>query len=171
MQKGKMLFILLFVIVIIFISFVNLKNTTKNTQEIQYLQECLDERICIKKNGHWLVGNNIKELENGYYDFIICNTEKGIKININKLWFKSFNEKLYEEEYVDMLCSYISKIVFNSANISLDKNDLEKLKVNILMGYAKAKDNIEYKESVAKENVKFIFYGENCELILNMEVL
>lgn len=171
-MRGKYL-VIAFVLVVgmAFASLYYLNNTSDNKINLQYINECIDGRSCIEVYNAFYVGNNEKELQNGYYDFKISNTLNGVTIVINKLWYKEFNETLYEKEYVEMLCDYMSKIILNGTKVKLENDELAALQKNILEVYPKAKDDIEYEIESIINNVKFTFYTENYELVLNMEVV
>lgn len=171
-MRGKYL-VVVFVLVasMIFVSLYYLNSRPKPKVSLQYIKECPDNRVCVELFNEFYVGNNKKELKNGYYDFKVSNRQRGVTITINKLWYKEFNENLYEHEYVDNLCEYISKIVLNGTKIKLEKDELYVLYKDILDVYIKAKDNIKYKVESVINNIKFTFYTDNYELVLNMEVV
>ncbi len=171
-MRGKYLglaFVL--VIGIVFVSLCYLNARLDSKVKLQYIKECPDSRTCVELFNEFYIGNNEKELQNGYYDFKVSNTQNEVTIKINKLWYNKFNETLYEQEYVQLLCEYISKIVLDGTNVKLKKDELDVLYKNILEVYPKSKDNIEYKIESIINNIKFTFYTENYELILNMEVV
>jgi len=171
-MRGKCLVVALVLVVgIVWVSLYYLNVMPRSTVNLQYIKECPDSRTCVELFNEFYVGNNDKELQNGYYDFKVSNTQNGVTIKINKLWHKKFNKNLYEQEYVDNLCEYISKIVLNGTRKKIEKDELYVLYKDILDVYLKAKDNLEYKSESVINNIKFVFYTENYELILNMEVV
>ena len=68
----------------------------------EVLENNVSDRVILTFNDTIFVGNGKKELENGYYDLKICKDNKYLEIYINKLW-KAFDEKLYQEEYINQL--------------------------------------------------------------------
>ena len=81
---------------------------------ITILNENITDRCIINSGNTILIGENKKQLENGYYDIKIEieNAEKKdnkVKIYINKLW-KKFNSSLYEQVYAEEVASSINKI-------------------------------------------------------------
>lgn len=170
-MRGKYLVVaVLLVLGIVFVSLYCLNKTSDSKVSLQYIDECIYGRSCLRISNEFYVGNNEKELQNGYYDFKVSNTQNGITIVINKLWYKEFNETLYEQEYVELLCRYISKIVLR-VNVVFSESELNKLYKNILEAYPKAKENIQYQVECVINNIKFTFYTKNYELVLNMEVV
>jgi len=171
MRNKYLILTFVIVVAIVFISMYFVINPPKNNIKLKYIKECIESRVCYELSGELYFGNNEKEIHNGYYDFKIINTEVGMTFLINKLWYKNFNEKLYEEEYVKNICEYISKNILIQANIQLDQEDMSAIYQNIIDGYTKAKENIQFRFENVINNIKFTFYTANSELVLNMEVI
>lgn len=128
---------------------------------ITILKENVTDR-CVTSNGNTvLVGENIKQLENGFYDIKVQLKNDEIKININKLW-KNFDLKLYEEEYVEETEKSIKKIV---------NEDYVNLKDNIIKKYSQAKglENIEPKILYVQDERVLDMDINNKELVITIK--
>lgn len=110
------------------------------------VMSCIEGRVCIEDEETIKIGNNEKELENGYYDVLLEKTETGFIAHINKLWKTEFNETLYEEEYVKEVAMFL---------ISRMKSEVECQEVMSFMleGYIESKEEKEIKtdEETIKE--------------------
>ena len=159
MRKNKYMFLFIVVLFVILVSLIyilkcnfqninNIKEETKLNISLARIEHSIKSNISsrevFKRNNAILIGENIKQLENNYYDIKICMNSQNITIdiNINKLW-KEFNSDLYQEEYLNQLDKCISDIL----EIKLDNS---KLKKYILDGYKLAKN-----ESKNNENSKY----------------
>lgn len=109
-----------------------------------------------------IVGSNLKEIQNGYYDFKIINYVNYIKVYINKLWVNFESSQLVEDEYLDKLLTYCSDVIyFEKAKVKpIVKQlyyDIKNMKVDINM--EKSIDNIRlYKSDM--QLVLEIYKGE-----------
>jgi hypothetical protein len=54
------------------------------------------------------VGKNLKEIENGYYDFKIDIQKHKIIIYINKLFKQDVYMNMYDDKYIDTIVNYIN---------------------------------------------------------------
>lgn len=102
------------------------------------------------------VGENEKQIENGYYDiYVYVRKNKHLVISLNKLW-KEFDEKLYQKEYITEIATSIESILEEDLN----NNEIFNY---ILLGYEIAK-NSESKEEINKEYIldldKFVIKGK-----------
>lgn len=87
--------------------------SSKETKEIE-IQELtiesfiIEDRETLKVNNAILVGNNIKELENDFYDIKIINTQQGIEILLNKLWYENYDKDYIQENYLAKICRQLT---------------------------------------------------------------
>lgn len=72
-------------------------------------KENIKDRCVFKEDNYILIGENLKQLENGFYDIKFELNDKKLVVYVNKLW-KNFNENLYEEKYIDEIISTFQKI-------------------------------------------------------------
>lgn len=68
----------------------------------------IENRTSLKTNDAIYVGNNLKELENNFYDIKIQNTETGIVVYLNKLWYENYGEDYIQDEYLAKICRELS---------------------------------------------------------------
>lgn len=124
-------------------------NISKERIEVA-INESIKDRCNIYSDDCILVGENNKQLENGFYDIkfdlgnIKLENNRNLVIHINKLW-KNFNDKLYEESYIDEVVTVIEKIFGKEENTN-------KLKENIKEEYIKSKS---LEENLEKKSLKF----------------
>jgi len=103
----------------------------------------IKQRITKKLNHNVFIGENDKQIENGYYDVkTYIQNNKCMVICLNKLW-KDFDKKLYEEDYITEIAESINEIL-------AIKFPLNKIYDYILMGYLAAKNDHDVKEYVLK---------------------
>lgn len=104
----------------------------------EILNNNINNRKIVNIEDKIYVGENEKQIENGYYDICVYIQEnKYLVISLNKLW-KEFDEKLYQKEYVTEIAKSIESILDEDLNN-------EELFNYILSGYmiAKKSENIE----------------------------
>jgi len=132
----------------------------------EVIKRNITNREILKVDENILVGYNKKELENGYYDLKITMSEKTLSVHVNKAW-KEFNNKLYEEEYINQLVNSITNI------FEIENNDAyNQIYEYIVHGYKVSKgliDNslndknkLKAEEAILKQKI------ENNELILSI---
>lgn len=114
------------------------KDMTGQKAQKKEVMSCIEGRVCIEDEETIKIGNNEKELKNGYYDVLLEKTETGFIAHINKLWKTEFNETLYEEEYVKEVAMFL---------ISRMKSEVECQEVMSFMleGYIESKEEKEIK--------------------------
>jgi len=81
----------------------------------------LENRVKLFVNEELLIGGNIKELENGYYDFKLSNKDRAVVITLNKLWYEEYGLNYIQDEYLAQICREIVKCI----EITCEKEDLE----------------------------------------------
>ncbi|MBR5227723.1 MAG: hypothetical protein IKV94_03705 [Clostridia bacterium] len=166
MRIKVIVFVTLLLILIIVRFVTNINNEQESLGEFRIVRECLDERFCKCEEDVIIIGNNEKQIQNGFYDVKIAIKNQSLTVNLNKLWYKKFNENLYEIEYVDWLISYIEK----STNFKFSKEEKENLSQKIISKYTSVKDfdfNIQENINIGQLLVTFDYSG--CELILIIE--
>lgn len=120
----------------------------------------VEERTSLNKDGCIYVGNNIKELENGYYDIKISSNKDRVAVYINKLWYKHYSQDYIQDDYLARICRELS----NKLNITQDERELE----YILYKYIK--DNyINVRKNIDVESI--ITYEYNLSLSLEDNVV
>lgn len=128
--------------------------------------ECMDTRKCIYKEDMFLVGNNEKELSNGYYDVLFETSDEGVIIYVNKLWRNVFSEKLYENEYVEFVSRCIWRYLTNEKeNIQINDD----IKRYIIEGYCSSKKGLEYTKDIKLKKSSILFTSKNHELIIEVK--
>ena len=93
----------------------NSDDTSKENSNIQITNFEMEGRIVLKKINDILIGNNIKELENGFYDIKISNLSQGIDIYLNKLWYENYDEDYIQEEYLARICRELARQIGNAS--------------------------------------------------------
>lgn len=110
---------------------------------------------CLLENSV-LIGNNTKELENGYYDLKITYEQDVLKVNLNKLWYENYGEDYIDNEYLAKICREIVRVA--------DINNKDKEAEYILFKHIKENfNNVKQGESV--ENIKI----QGCNIHLENE--
>lgn len=111
----------------------------------EYIDKNVSNREMIIEKEKIRIGENKKQIENGYYDLeIYIENNKNIVVVLNKLW-KEFDEKLYQEEYI--------REISNSINCILQVNNRgSEIYDYIILGYTLAKSE----EEIDKLNEKYI---------------
>lgn len=168
MRSKRVLKILGIVTVLCAATFVIVKNFCANNQktspvnEKPSISEYVTNRACISEGKQVKVGNNEKELQNGYYDILLETDEPALKMYINKLWKTEFKDKLYESEYVNQVSDYF----IANTNCNLNKEEIAEI---ITKGYVAAKNGETYYKKVEhKGNV--ITFQSNCyELVIEVK--
>lgn len=79
-----------------------------DSNNLQITQFNVDGRVTLKKDDAIYVGNNLKELENNFYDIKIVNTKDGIVIYLNKLWYETYGLDYIQNEYLARICRELS---------------------------------------------------------------
>ena len=69
---------------------------------------CITQREVLIKDEKVFIGNNKKELENGYFDIKIEKIDKGIKLQVNKLMKNYIKDQIYDKQYLRELFNYLN---------------------------------------------------------------
>lgn len=79
-----------------------------SSNNIQVTEFSIADRTTLKKDSSIYIGNNVKELENNFYDIKILNTQSGIVVYLNKLWYETYGEDYIQDEYLARICRELS---------------------------------------------------------------
>lgn len=123
---------------------------------------CIDDRVCIEEQQIIKIGNNEKELQNGYYDLLLEENESGFEVYINKLWKKEYNETLSEMSYVDELTKFLLSRVSSDVSVS-------EFSSYIVEGYTLAKNGEEYIKELNLGQEIIMFESKNYELVIEVK--
>lgn len=85
------------------------EETTKSEDDVVKITEFnIEDRSTLVKDGKIYVGNNVKELENEFYDIKIMNIEDGVEVYLNKLWYETYGDDYIQDEYLAKICRELS---------------------------------------------------------------
>ena len=114
------------VLIVVFI----LKVGSKEDNEKQYLSSSnifqitdfsIQNRTVLKKDNAIYVGNNRKELENNFCDIKIQNTDDGVVVDLNKLWYQTYGDDYIQDDYLAQICRELT----NRLNVKGDTGQIE----------------------------------------------
>ena len=131
------------------------KEQVAEVASMKITQFNIDGRAILKQSDNIYVGNNIKELENNFYDIKITNTKEGVVIYLNKLWYEDYGLDYIQDEYLARICRELSLRL----DVEADSQQFEYLL------YKYIKDN--YMKVRQNENVEIIMTDK---LTLNLEL-
>lgn len=164
MKKG---IILIFLILVILAAFKYISNhTIERSIGNEFKVNCMDDRCCVYTNDTISIGNNEKELNNGFYDVLFEREDTGLVIHVNKLWKDVFNENLYEEEYVKFVEKNILQFVGNKSD---NKDTSGLLEGYVVDGYKASKNGLEYIKEIKLNNYSILFESKNHELLIEVK--
>lgn len=132
----------------------------------EFTKRNIDNREILKVDKNLLIGYSKKELENGYYDLKIYEENDTLFMHLNKVW-KEFNDKLYEEKYVEQIVNSILNVFeLNS------KNAQKEIYEYIIEGYKVSKglidNNLSNEKGLKIESIEVKRKIVNSELILSV---
>lgn len=81
----------------------------KNTATIKITEFNLNNRAVLNTESGIYVGNNLKELENGFYDIKIVNKNNYVEVYFNKLWYETYGDDYIQDEYLAKICRKLSE--------------------------------------------------------------
>lgn len=87
------------------------ENVDKNKFEIDIAEFNLKKRTKLVLEDEVLIGNNLKELQNNFYDIKLQNNKDGVYIYLNKLWYLEYDETYIEDEYLANICREIVRLM------------------------------------------------------------
>jgi len=110
MKKVMIILICLLCLSLILYLMLNKTNNkqTESLSDIQIAKFNIKDRAILKRDSDIYVGNNLKELENNFYDIKISNTEYGVVIYLNKLWYATYGNDYIQDEYLARICRELS---------------------------------------------------------------
>ena len=121
MKKVVLLISVVILVMSIFLV-INIKKTNVREYNTLKINEFnIKERVTIKDNNEIYVGENVKEIENGYYDLKIASQKDNVQIFLNKLWYKKIDKDYIQDDYLANIC----REIVNEINISDNKDELE----------------------------------------------
>lgn len=127
-KEVKFLILIIATILILITLFLINKNKEQSqdkTQEITIINNIsefnIKNRVSIIKDGVIYIGNNKKELENGFYDIKIVSSDNLVDIHLNKLWYTKYGQDYIEDNYLASIC----RELVNRLNMDLDKENFE----------------------------------------------
>lgn len=175
LQKNRAFWLITFSIICFFIcvSLIRNKNYEKENKEdvIQTIDLSgfeINNRVKLVKDETVYIGENLKELENSFYDIKISTLNGTLKLTLNKLWRTKWDEDYIEDKYL----IEIVKCIVNTLEIDSVKEDVEyELYKYIKQNFIKVKN----KERVEKLQLESIIvnaeYKEGeCVLYIKKEV-
>lgn len=124
----------------------------------------IEDRTSLKANGAIYVGNNLKELENNFYDIKIQNTESGIVVYLNKLWHENYGKDYIQDDYLAKICRELS----SRLNMQNDTEQFEYVLYKYIKdNYIKVRQNETVEEILTdKLNLKLELEEEVVKLII-----
>ena len=112
----RKIIILIFIVIVVFVGIYfclifneSSDNASEERKTLQITNLEMKERTVLKKQKDIFIGNNIKELENGFYDIKISNLSQGVDIYLNKLWYEYYDEDYIQEDYLAKICRELSR--------------------------------------------------------------
>ena len=114
------------------------KEIKKETNYFTFNYLDIENRVSLFNEDILYIGENKKEIENGYYDIKLLNTKEGVLVYLNKLWYEKFSSTLIDEEYLAKIC----KLIVNNFSITDYKEELEYTLFNYIKeNYLKVRNN------------------------------
>lgn len=104
-------------------------NKNKDIIDIKITEFNIPNRVVLNTETGIYIGNNLKELENGFFDIKILNKNNYVEVYLNKLWYETYGNDYIQDEYLARICRKLSE----ELNKKVQEADLE----NILYKYIK----------------------------------
>ena len=124
----------------------------------------IKDREILKVNNEIYVGNNLKELQNNFYDIKIQNAKDGANVYLNKLWHEKYGDDYIQDEYLAEICRQISR----NLNIQSGEEQFEYVLYKYIKdNYVKVRQN-EMPESIVTDKLTLNFKLE--EHIVKLEI-
>ncbi len=146
-NKYKWLIIVILML-LIYISFLlciaNKKRSSKESKNEIYKETInintfeIKNRIKLIKNNKLYIGENLKELENDFYDIKISTLDSGLEVTLNKLWRYEVNKEYIEDDYLIEIVDQIVELL-GIENVKEDVN--YELYKYIKQNFLKVKNN------------------------------
>ena len=156
LQKNRAFWIIAFLVVSFFICVSLIGNISRKKDNEENNVHIIDlsgfeinNRVKLVKDKTVYFGENLKELENSFYDIKISTLKDTLEVTLNKLWITKWNEDYIEDEYL----IEIVKCIVNTLEIDSVKEDVEyELYKYIKQNFIKVKN----KENVEKLELESI---------------
>ena len=117
----------------------------------------IDGRVTFQLDNNIYIGNNLKELENGFYDIRLQNIDSGICVYLNKLWYENYGKDYIQDDYLAQICRELTSKV----NIQNNKEEFEYMLYKYIKdNYTKVRNN-ENIEKVITEDISMEFELED----------
>ena len=162
MKSKRLMIISLFILLTLILLFYyfKIKHDTQ-AKEIKNNVSIIDfripERFCTKVDNTILVGENEKEIENGFFDIKIINNNKQVEIYLNKLWYKNYGTDYIQDDYLANICRKIA----SNLNVDTNNDELEyTLYKYIKENYIKSRQN-QTIEKICLENMTILLTLED----------
>ncbi len=176
LKKNRALWLTAFLIISFFICvslIMNANGKTNNDDEgvvetIDLSKFEINNRAKLVKDKTVYIGENLKELENSFYDIKISTINNTLEVTLNKLWQTKWDKDYIEDKYL----IEIVKCIVNTLEIDSVKEDVEyELYKYIKQNFIKVKN----KESVEKLELESIIVNAEhkegeCVLYIKKEV-
>ncbi len=169
--KNKYIWLVILIIVITCISFlvcISNKNEQKNEVESGEIIDIsafeIKDRVRLVKNNKVYIGENLKELENNFYDIKISTLNTGIELTLNKLWRYEVNNEYIEDEYlIEIVDKIVELLEINNVkeDVSYElykyiKQNFLKVKNNELVGFLELEEFKIHSKTIEGECVIYI---------------
>lgn len=151
--------LIIFSLVMVYVFYLDRQYTQKDKIDTV---SCIDDRVCIEEQEIIKIGNNEKELQNGYYDVLLEKNEFGFEVHVNKLWKTEFNETLLEMSYVDEVTRFLLSRVSSSVSVP-------EFSSYVVEGYTLAKNGEEYIKELDLKQETIMFESKNYELVIEVK--
>jgi len=169
-NKKVLIAIIAIVVICVLVGVITLKNKeqisskSETTQVKQITDFNIEDRVILEQEGSILLGNSIKELENNFYDIKITNTNAGVEIYLNKLWYESYGEDFIQNEYLAKICRELS----SKLNIKQETEQFEYVLYKYIKdNYVKVKQGESIEEiQTDKLSIKFELEDSTVKLII-----
>lgn len=127
-----------------FFKIFSIKNINKqNKLDVDISTFNIKNRTKLMCENDLLIGNNIKELENNFFDIKLTIEEKSLVIYLNKLWYSSYDKDYIQSDYLAQICRQISKSL-NVSNIEYEYTLYKLIKENFSkVKHGKVKKNVQ----------------------------
>ena len=137
-MKNKILIIFIFSVLLIVSIYMCLKNFEKTKEankekfNIDITAFKVKDRAKLIIGQTVLIGNNLNELQNNFYDVKLENTLEGINIYLNKLWYSEYDNTFIQDEYLANICREIVNLIEEAEIEEFEYNLYKYIKENFL---------------------------------------
>ena len=139
-----------------------------NKEQLKVENFNINGRVSYIDNDNILIGQNIKELQNGFYDLKIVNQNEQVIIYLNKLWYEYYGEDFIQDNYLAEICRCIVNKLNKNEKQNQEKQDLEYMLFKYIKdNYVKVRNN----KIIEKINIeRFEFSLELEESIVKLTI-